>query len=138
LKSSLIYWPILALLAVPLWVLILNGKRKGADRKQGVVSPDSPINNKAWSLPVVLSSNALENQFQLPIVFYVLCFILVDLNAVSPVLLALCWAFVISRWVHAYVHVTTNFVPLRARVFIFGVMLLLALFAMTAWALMHH
>lgn len=67
--EKLIYWPILAQIAISFWVMALNGLRKNSDRRSGKLNPDAAINNKAWSLPVVLTSNSLENQFQFPIVF---------------------------------------------------------------------
>lgn len=122
-------------LAIPFWVLLLNGKRKSADRKRGDVDPRSAINNTAWSLPVVLTSNALANQFQLPVIFYVLCFILVSLDAVSVFVLSLCWLFAISRWAHAVVHVNSNHIPHRKKAFILSTLALLVLFGQTVWSL---
>jgi len=87
--THLIYWPLLAVLAIPIYVLMLNAKRKADVRKTGTVNPDAAINNAAWPLPVVLTSNALANQFQLPIVFYMLCLVLINLNAVNTMVLSL-------------------------------------------------
>lgn len=134
-KSTLIYWPMLAQLAIPIWILLLNAKRKAADRKAGNLNPDAPLDNKAWSVPVILTSNALANQFQLPVVFYALCLILASINAVSTLALVLCWVYVVMRWVHAYVHVTSNYVPTRMRVFIGSSLVLLVLFGLSVWEL---
>ena len=127
----LIFWPMLAVLAIPVFVLLLNAKRKSVDRLAGKVQADSTINNTAWSLPVVLTSNSLANQFQLPVVFYVLCFILIHLNGVSSVVLILCWAFAIARWAHAIIHVTSNVISLRLSTFLIGGVILLMLFAIS-------
>ena len=62
-NNALIYWPMLAVLAIPIWVLLLNGKRKKVDRAAGDLNENAAIDNKAWSLPVILTSNALANQF---------------------------------------------------------------------------
>jgi len=121
----------LTVLAIPVFVLTLNAKRKAADRKAGLVQPQAAIDNKAWSLPVVLTSNALANQFQLPVVFYVLSFILFNINQVSLLSLVLCWAFALSRWAHVIVHVTTNVILLRKVSFLLGVITLFMLFGVT-------
>ena len=81
------------------------------------------------------TSNALANQFQLPVVFYALCLMLASINAVSTLALVLCWAYVVMRWVHAYVHVTSNYVPTRMRVFIGSSVVLLVLFGLSVWEL---
>ena len=130
-QSVQIFWPMLAVLAIPVFVLLLNGKRKSADRKEGVVKPEAAINNTAWSLPVVLTSNALANQFQLPVVFYVLSFILFNIGAVSSLVIALCWIFSITRWAHVLVHVSSNNIPLRLSFFLLGAVTLLILFGVT-------
>ena len=134
--SHLIFWPVLAQLLIPILVLLLNGKRKADDVKAGKHDPGkSAMNNKAWSDPVVLTSNNLANQFQLPVIFYVLCLVLFQLDAVTAANLSVAVLFVVTRYVHAYIHVTSNYVPVRMRVFMIGALLLLVLFGMTAWAL---
>lgn len=134
-QTHLIFWPMLLTLAIPVWVLLLNGKRKADQRKRGDVDPKAAIDNTAWGLPVVLTSNALANQFQLPVIFYVLCFVLVSLNAVNLLSLTLCWLFAVSRWAHAIVHVTSNYIPFRMASYLLGALILLALFAQTIWSL---
>lgn len=129
--QQLIYWPILVQIAIPLIVLILNGKRKAAARSKGNVSEDAAIDNTAWDLPVVLTSNNLANQAQLPVLFYVVCLILAQIEGVDALSLGLAWIFVVSRALHAYVHVTSNRVAVRMRVFIFGALVLLVLFVLT-------
>lgn len=129
--THLIFWPILIVLSIPVFVLLLNAKRKADDRNAGNIQADSPINNTAWSLPVVLTSNSLANQFQLPVIFYVLCFILIHLNTVSFFILILSWVFAVSRCVHAFVHVTTNAIPWRFSSFLVGALCLLILFTVT-------
>lgn len=121
----------LVVLAIPLFVLLLNGKRKSVDRKEGIAKPEAAIDNTAWSLPVVLTSNALANQFQLPVIFYALSLILFNINAVSGLVLVLCWVFAITRWAHMLVHVNSNYIPLRMGFFVVGAITLLILFGVT-------
>ena len=126
-----IFWPVLAVAIVPMVVLLLNAKRKDADRKTGNLDPNAAIDNRAWSLPVVLTSNSLENQFQLPVIFYVLCFVLFSIGAVSTFAMVLACVFALSRWAHAYVHVTSNYIPQRMVLFGVGVITLLILIGVT-------
>jgi hypothetical protein len=118
----------IAQLSIPIWVILLNGARKKSALKAGLHQPESATNNKAWPLPVVLTSNALENQFQFPIVFYVLCLILAQLEAVSVFGLSVAWVYVVSRWGHAIVHVTSNTVAYRFRCFAVSMLALITLF----------
>ncbi len=135
--SHLIYWPVLAQILIPLVVLILNGKRKAGDVKSGDFDRDkAAMDNEAWSELTILTSRNLANQFQFPVVFYVLCLVLASLNAVSTAVLVVAWLFVVARYIHAYVHVTTNYVPTRFRAFIFSIVLLMVLFGLTIAALL--
>ena len=134
-QAHLIFWPVLAVLAIPIFVLILNAKRKSDVRRTGKVDPNAVIDNTAWPLPVVLTSNALANQFQLPVVFYVLCFILFSIDSVSVVPVCLAGFFVVSRWAHAIVHVSTNAIPLRLVSFLLSSLTLFTLFIVTVFAM---
>ena len=131
-QSAQIFLPMMVVLAIPVFVLLLNGKRKSVDRKNGTARAEAAIDNTAWSAPVILTSNSLANQFQLPVVFYVLGFILFNINAVSTLVLALCWIFALSRWGHAIVHVTTNKIPHRMALFAVSTLALFILFGITA------
>jgi hypothetical protein len=134
--KHLIYWPVLAQLLIPVLVLLLNGKRKSADVKSGQFDREkAAMDNEAWSKPVVLTSKNLANQFQLPVIFYVLCLILASIDAVAMVTLAVAWVFVATRYVHAYVHVSTNYVPVRMRAFLLGALTLFVFFGLTIAAL---
>ncbi|MCH2190579.1 MAG: MAPEG family protein [Gammaproteobacteria bacterium] len=128
-----LYLAILAQIAIPMWVLLLNAKRKSAEYKAGNVSEDAPTDNAAWSLPVLLTSNSLANQFQLPILFYVLCFIFIQMQQVSLLLVVLSWWFVVTRWIHALVHVNTNYIPHRFVSFLLGVLALVVMFFYAVW-----
>ena len=134
--KHLIFWPVLAQLLIPILVLLLNGKRKSADVKSGQFDREkAAMDNEAWSRPVVLTSKNLANQFQLPVIFYVLCLILASLDTVTMVTLVVAWFFVATRYVHAYVHVSSNYVPARLRAFLLGALSLIVLFGLTIAAL---
>jgi len=135
-QTKLLYLAILAQVAIPICVLLLNAKRKAAERRAGNVHPDAPINNQAWALPVLLASNSLANQFQLPVLFYVLCLMLIQMEQVTAFVVGVAWIFVITRWVHAYIHVTSNYIPARFSSFLVGALALLLLFAYSVWAVL--
>ena len=78
----------------------------------------------------VTVANNLINQFELPVLFYALCLTLFVTNGVNYLTLALAWIFILSRYVHAWVHLTSNKLRHRSRVFFFGAVVLLL-----AWVL---
>ena len=135
-KQELILWPFLLQVLLPILVLLVMAKRKSADKKSGAFDPiRSALDNKAWSEGVVKTSNNLANQFQVPVLFYALCLMAFSIEAVGPVFLSLAWAFVVTRYMHAYVHITTNVVPRRLMLFSVGVLILIAMIVILAWSL---
>lgn len=135
-SNHLIYWPVLAQALIPLLVLLLNGKRKSVDVKTGEFDREkAAMDNEAWSKPTILTSKNIANQFQYPVIFYVLCILLANLGAVDAFVLAVAWLFVVARCVHAYVHVTTNYIPARVRSYIISILILFVLFGQTVAAL---
>ncbi len=128
-KATLIFIPVLAqvLLTLSMYILLLRRKKVAIAAKQ-VDLKKVAIDNRAWPKEVLLVSNNITNQFEVPALFYVLCLTFVALNGVSSLALGLATLFVLSRYVHAYVHVTSNFVPVRMKVFSLGVV---TLFLMT-------
>lgn len=131
-KATLIFLPVLAqvLLTLSMYVLLLQ-RKKAAIAAGKVDLKKTATDNRAWPKDVLLVSNNIANQFEVPALFYILCLTFVALDAVSVWALGLAALFVLSRYVHTFVHVTTNYVPVRMKVFSVGVV---ALFTMTGLA----
>lgn len=73
---------------------------------------DMALSREPWPEREKKVSNAFDNQFQLPVLFYVGCVVAVF---VGPTWfdLVLAWAFVVTRYIHAVIHVTDNHVIRR-------------------------
>ena len=135
-NSNLIFWPVLTQIALTLVGFMILGIRKAkAIRTKNVDRQKAALDNDAWPDYVLQVSNNIRNQFQIPVLFYVLCFISHSLGVISYALLSLAWAFVVSRVVHAYVHMTSNYVPARFGVFTIGFVILLLMFMLAAGSL---
>ena len=132
-NQHLIYGPMLAQIVLTFCVFVLLARRKSADVKAGIADRDkSALDNKAWSESVVKVSNNIDNQFQTPVLFYALCLVLAQLNAVTTITLGLAWFYALSRYAHMFVHTGSNHIPYRLPLFLCGV---LALMAMTGAAI---
>ncbi len=75
---------------------------------------------------VEISRQTLKNQFELPVLFYFLVILLYVKGSVSQLDLILAWIFAVSRYIHAYIRLSSNYVPRRAMIFIVGMLSLLA------------
>jgi len=84
------------------------------DFNSGAVRPDNiALREPNWSKRTTQFMNAFSNQFELPVLFYVLTILEYVTHLAGIVFVVLAWVFVIFRILHAYVHVTSNIVRLR-------------------------
>jgi hypothetical protein len=67
------------------------------------------------------------NLYEAPILFYTISIIAFMTGTVSTLILILAWAYVALRYVHSYIHLTSNRVVNRFRVFATSQITLLAL-----------
>lgn len=135
-NTNLIFLPVLAQIAITIVGFMLLGVRKArALKNDNIDQTKTALDNDAWPDYVLMVSNNIRNQFQLPVLFYVLCFVFYSVNAVTTTVLYLAWAFVISRIIHAYIHMSTNYVPARFRVFTVGFVIIVIMFIIASRAI---
>ena len=70
---------------------------------------------------------AFSNQFELPVLFYLLTVLSLITHHADLVYLVLAWIFVAMRVLQAFVHVTNNNVPRRGAFYGIGALVLLAM-----------
>ena len=74
---------------------------------------------------IEVSRQTLKNQFELPILFYFLISLVLIFDNVTIIDLILAWIFVVSRYIHCYIRLTSNYIPYRAKVFLLGLCILI-------------
>lgn len=84
-------------------------------------------NHSAWPEKVRQVQNNFANQFEFPVLFYVISLIALEYGFIDWIIVALAWLFVISRYIHAYVHCGSNRIKPRFQSFAFGLLMLLLL-----------
>lgn len=135
-KAEWILAPVLAQVLLVILVYVLMGVRKAAAVKARQVDRQkAALDNRVWPPRVVQVNNNITNQFEAPVLFYVLCLSLLLLDAVSTAALVVATLFVASRYLHAWVHTHSNYVPVRMRLFLFGVLMLMILAGLAISAL---
>lgn len=135
-NSIHIFWPLVAHICLTLALLITLGLRKMKAAKTGQVNlKEAALNSQAWPADVIKVSNNIANQFELPVLFYLLCTVLYSINAAGVTAIALAWLFVLSRFAHSYVHTGSNYVPTRFRLFLLGGLAVIAMLLLLAWEL---
>jgi hypothetical protein len=93
---------------------------------------DIALRQQGWPESVTKVSNCYENQYQLPLLFYVLVVLAWITRQADLIFVVMAWVFVLSRIAHAYIHVTSNHVPTRFRMFAIGAFVLLAMWIIFA------
>ena len=120
-NSNIIFYPVLAHIYLILWLYGLLAVRKKRAIQQGKVDrARRPLYEDAWPDDVVVVNNSLRNQFQVPMLFYSVCFMLWATDSVNAWVLLLSGLFVLSRYLHALVHTGPNIVRTRFRLFTIG------------------
>jgi len=99
-------------------LLVWLGPLRARDLKSGVARLDNiGLREPNWSKPSLQVAYSFSNQFELPVLFYVLTILAYVTHLAGVVFVALAWLFVLFRCLHAFVHVTTNDVRWRGRLF---------------------
>lgn len=131
-----IFVPVIVQVLLTLGVYVRLIKIKILELRAGRVNRDRlPLHDDAWPESVLQVNNNIRNQFELPVLFYVLCVVLWLLDAVTALALALAVAFAISRLVHAQIHLFSNYVPNRRRAFTVGWWVLAFMALLVLWEL---
>jgi hypothetical protein len=86
--------------------------------RAGDVGPQQiALREPNWPPRVLQIGNAFHNQLELPILFYVVILLALATDSLDVILCLLSWMFVLARFVHAYIHVTSNRLDRRTGVF---------------------
>jgi hypothetical protein len=97
---------------------------------------DIALREPNWSARATQIANCFSNQFEVPVLFYILIALALPLRHADLVIVVLSWVFVITRFVHAGIFVTSNNVPQRGLVWFAGVVVLLVMWVYFALRMM--
>lgn len=129
-----LFFPALAQVALTTVLAAFTASgRWRAGTKREVRIGDIALGQKAWPDQVQKFSNAFNNQWETPTLFFAgLAFAMIA-DEGGVILVGLAWLYVATRVVHAFIYVTTNYIPHRFAVFVAGFATLLAFWGVLAW-----
>ncbi|REL36350.1 MAPEG family protein [Thalassotalea euphylliae] len=126
--DAAIFYPVLAqILLVILLFFTLAARKAKAVKAKSVDLTKTATDSSAWTTEVVKVSNNIANQFETPILFLILCVIAFVLGLADYITVGLAWAYVVFRYIHAYIHIGSNYVPYRMRTFAVSLLIILAM-----------
>ncbi len=85
---------------------------------------DIALGQPNWPKRATQVGNCFRNQFEVPVLFYVLIALALPLRHADFLIVLLSWVFVVTRFVHAGIFVTSNDVRSRSLAWFAGVLVL--------------
>jgi hypothetical protein len=110
--------------ALLLW---MAGARRGALVGGETKIRDIALGQQNWPIRATQIGNCYRNQFELPVLFYALIALALPLRHADLVIVSLSWVFVVTRFVHAGIFVSSNDLGRRSLAWFAGVLVLLAM-----------
>jgi hypothetical protein len=101
-------------------------------RRQALVGGETRVRDVAlgqpnWPTRATQVGNSFKNQFELPLLFYILIALALPLRHADLFIVLMSWVFVVTRFAHAGIFVTSNNVRTRSMAWFAGVLVLLAM-----------
>jgi hypothetical protein len=88
---------------------------------------DIALGQPNWPVRTTQVGNCFSNQFELPLLFYALIAVGLPLRRIDLVLVLLSWVFVVTRFAHAGIFVTSNNVRQRGLAWFAGALVLMGM-----------
>ena len=88
---------------------------------------DIVLGQPNWPARATQIANCFSNQFEMPLLFYVLIALALPLRHADLVIVMLSWVFVVTRFAHAGIFVTSNDLSQRSLAWFAGVLVLFAM-----------
>jgi hypothetical protein len=82
---------------------------------------DVALRQASWPAHAAQLGDCFANQFEVPVLFYVLIALALPLRHADLIIVMLSWVFVVTRFVHAGIFVTSNDVRTRSLAWFAGV-----------------
>ena len=123
--ARLLILAIAAQVLLTIVILLLMGRERVPRVMSGEIAvKDIAVERTAYPLRARILSNSFDNQFQLPVLFYVAALLALFASAPGWVEVVLAWLFVTLRYVHAFIHLTSNDVRQRFAAYTAGLAVL--------------
>ena len=117
-SAKMILLPLFVEVILTFALLFWLAPLRARDFRSGLREEDIALRQPNWSKPTLQVQYSFSNQFELPVLFYVLTILAYVTHHAGTLFVVLAWVFVIFRLLQAYVHVTNNKVRLRGIFFI--------------------
>lgn len=126
----MILLPVFVLVAqIFILALWMGYERNRAIYAKEVRIKEIALTKEPWPERAKKISNSYHNQYELPVLYFVLVAFALITRKADLIFVVLSWVFVISRIVHMLIHTTSNRVPRRFFAYAFGLLVLIVMWA---------
>ncbi len=135
-----ILYPVFAMMALTMFCMVRLGLLRWVAVRRGEIDPRYFSLFRGYEEPEKLAaySRHVVNLFEAPLLFYVIVLIAFATGQSGEWLLGLAWIYVGLRLLHSYVHLTSNVVLIRFRIFVSSMLTLSALWAIVLTNIMRQ
>ena len=125
---QMVLLPVFVQVGLTFFLLIWMGGARRQALVSGETKPrDIALGQQNWPVRTTQVGNCYRNQFEVPVLFYVLITLALPLRHADLVIVLLSWVFVVTRLVHAGIFVTSNRVSRRGLAWLAGALVLLVM-----------
>jgi len=125
---QMVLLPVFVLVGLAFFLLLwMATARTKALKAKETSLKDIALRQPNWPEKVAQISNCYSNQFEIPVLFYILIALALPLHKADLFIVLMSWVFVVTRFLHAGIFVTSNDVRTRSLAWFAGVLVLLAM-----------
>ena len=122
---QMVLLPVFVLVGLTFALLLgMASARTSALKGRETTLKDIALGQPNWPERATKFGNCFSNQFEIPVLFYALIALALPLHKADLVIVLLSWVFVVTRFAHAGIFVTSNDVRQRGLVWFSGVLVL--------------
>jgi len=125
---QMVLLPVFVLVGLTFFLLLwMAGARRQALVGRQTRVADIVLGQPNWPVRATQIGNCYMNQFELPLLFYILIALALPLRHADYVIVLLSWVFVVCRFAHAGIFVTSNDLNHRSLAWFAGALVLFAM-----------
>ena len=125
---QMVLLPVFVLVGLAFFLLLwMATARTKAVKAKEIRLKDIALREPNWPEKATQIGNCFSNQFEIPVLFYILIALALPLRHADLFIVLMSWVFVATRLIHAGIFTTSNDVRQRGLVWFAGVLVLLAM-----------
>ncbi|HEY3891702.1 MAG TPA: MAPEG family protein [Bradyrhizobium sp.] len=125
---QMVLLPVFVLIGLTFALLLwMAGARRGALVGGETKIRDIALGQPNWPARATQIGNCYRNQFELPVLFYLLIALALPLRHADLVIVLLSWVFVLTRFAHAGIFVSSNDLGQRSMAWFAGVLVVVVM-----------